>query len=149
MTPVFSGRAKLAISLAKYGVALCVMFILSRPRKNEPRKRTKGSNTPSNPRARKIVPLSLHSFFRESKHLQLLRLQVKETCKHGSNTQVKQQKFLLSATHSSATNFSTKTILLPRLPSKRAVEAPASTKKAKRSCSLCLPRVVAILEAQH
>jgi hypothetical protein len=23
MTPVFSGRAKLAISLAKYGVALC------------------------------------------------------------------------------------------------------------------------------
>ena len=50
-----------------------VMFILSRPRKNEPRKRTKGSNTLWKPATRKVVPLSLHSFFRESKHLQLLR----------------------------------------------------------------------------
>ena len=41
---------------------------------------------PLETRSAKTVPLSLHSFFRESRHLQLLRLQVKETCKHGSGT---------------------------------------------------------------
>ncbi|MBQ7398376.1 MAG: hypothetical protein IJW09_06105, partial [Clostridia bacterium] len=50
---------------------------------------------------------------RESKHLQLLRLQVKETCKHGSRTQTKKQKLLPSATHPRSTNFQTKTISLP------------------------------------
>jgi hypothetical protein len=51
------------------------------------KKGTKGPNALWKPRARKVVPLSLHSFFRESKHLQLLRLQVKETCKHERRTQ--------------------------------------------------------------
>ena len=50
---------------------------------------------------------------REGLHLQLLRLQVKETCKHGSRTQAKKQKLLLSATHPGSTNFFTKMLLLP------------------------------------
>ena len=80
-------------------------FILFHPRKNEPRKRTKGLNALWKPETRKVVPLSLHSFFREGKQLQPLRLQVKETCKHERRTQAKKQKFLLSATRPGLTNF--------------------------------------------
>ena len=42
---------------------------------------------PLETRIAKTVSLSLHSFFREDEQFQLLRLQVKETCKHGSVTQ--------------------------------------------------------------
>ena len=90
----------------------------SLPRRNamkpghlHPKKRSLAYEVATFHSACEVVPLSLHSFFREGLNLQLLRLQVKETCKHGSNTQVKQQKFLLSAAHPGATNFSTKTIL--------------------------------------
>ena len=45
-------------SLTQHGCAVrvrfvVIMFILSRPRKNEPRKRTKGPKVPWNPAARK------------------------------------------------------------------------------------------------
>ena len=52
---------------------------------------------------------------REKMHLQPLRLQVKETCKHGSGTHAKQQKILLSATHPSLTKFQTKTLPAARV----------------------------------
>jgi hypothetical protein len=39
------------------------------------------------PQCEKVVALSLHSFFRKNKQFQILRLQVKETCKHSSGTQ--------------------------------------------------------------
>ena len=42
---------------------------------------------PLETRIAKTVPLPLHSFFREDEQFQILRLQVKETCKHGSGTQ--------------------------------------------------------------
>jgi len=77
------------------------------------KKDAKGPNALWKPATRKVVPLSLHSFFRESKHLQLLRLQVKETCKHERRTQAKKQKFLPSATHPGSTKFQAKTLLLP------------------------------------
>ena len=96
--------------------ALCgQMPILCRAAKNRRRKGTKGSNTPWNPVARKVVPLSLHSFFRESKHLQLLRAWLKESHAHGSCTHAKQQKILLSATHPSLTKFQTKTLPAARV----------------------------------
>jgi hypothetical protein len=68
------------------------MFILCRPTKNEPRKRTKGLNAPWDPAARKVAALSLRSFFRQNRHLQLLRLQVKGICKHESNTRIAKTK---------------------------------------------------------
>ena len=40
-----------------------------------------------NPQCEKVAALSLCSFFRKSKQFQRSRLQVKETCKHGSSTQ--------------------------------------------------------------
>jgi hypothetical protein len=40
-----------------------------------------------NPQREKVVTLPLHSSFHENKHFQILRLQVKETCKHLSITQ--------------------------------------------------------------
>jgi hypothetical protein len=99
------------------------------------KKGTKGPNALWKPRARKVVPLSLHSFFRESKHLQLLRLQVKETCKHERRTQVKQQKFLPSATRPGLTNFFTKTISLP-LPAARGGYMASDVSKDYMSFSL-------------
>ena len=80
---------------------------------------------------------SLRSYLREGKHLQLLRLQVKETCKHGSNTQAQKQRLLPSATPPGLTKVQTKTISFLRLPPKRAVEAPAPTEKKTFSSSAC------------
>jgi len=98
---------------------------LVRPKKWR-KKGAKGPGALWKPATRKVVPLSLHSFFREGKHFQLLRLQVKETCKHGSSTQAQKKRLLPSATHPGLTKVQTKTISFLRLP-----------------------RVMAILEAQH
>ena len=83
------------------------------------------------PQRANVAALSLRSYLRESKHLQLLRLQVKETCKHERGTQAQKQRLLPSATHPCPTNFLSKTSCLLRLPPKRAVEAPAPTEKEK------------------
>ena len=95
-------------------------------------------------RTRKVVPLSLHSIFREGKHLQPLRLQVKETrfrqaeiasllvrgrehrashgrkhcCKHGSSTQAEQQTLFPSFTAPQSNKIPNKTIL-PSSPAAR------------------------------
>jgi hypothetical protein len=76
------------------------------------KKGTKGPNALWKPATRKVVSLSLHSFFREGEHLQLLRARLKESRTHESNTQAQKQRLLLSATHPSSTNFLTKTLLL-------------------------------------
>jgi hypothetical protein len=98
MTPVFSGRTKLAILLAKYSFARALYrhgcpFFVAEQRKDE-RKSAKGYNTPWNPRAQKgrgaiSAPpnWSLCSSFREVMQPQLLRLRVEGTRKHGSSTQ--------------------------------------------------------------
>jgi hypothetical protein len=51
------------------------------------KKGTKGPNALWKPATRKVVPLSLHSFFRESEHLQLLRWRFKEKRQHERRTQ--------------------------------------------------------------
>ena len=50
--------------------------------------RAKGPNALWIPATRKAVPLSLHSFFREGKRLQLLRVRLKESRTHGSCSDV-------------------------------------------------------------
>ena len=60
----------------------CHFFVV--PQRNGERKGTQGPNALGKPATRKVVPLSLHSFFRESKHLQLLRARLKESRTHGS-----------------------------------------------------------------
>jgi hypothetical protein len=101
------------------------------------KKGTKGPNALWKPRARKVVPLSLHSFFRESKHLQLLRLQVKETCKHERRTQAKQKKLLPSATHPCPTKFQAKTLLLSSPAARGGKAARAAEKTYMFFSSIC------------
>jgi len=91
----------------------------------------------------KVAALSLCSSFRESKHLQLLRLQVKETCKHESRTQAKKQIFLLSATHPSSTKFQAKTILLSPPATKTGCRGASPYRERKNFFFLRLPRVMA------
>ena len=63
------------------------MFILSRPRKNEPRKRTKGFNTPWHP-AMRLCRRAKRAARRKSERLQILRARLKESRTHGSCTDV-------------------------------------------------------------
>ena len=116
MTPVFSGRTKLAISLAKYGFARSVYrflcHFLARPKKWR-KKGAKGPNALWIPAVRKGRGASLCSSFRKNRQLQLLRWRFKEKRQHESCTQARKQKLLPSATHPSSTNFLTKTISLP------------------------------------
>jgi len=138
-----------------------VVFILCLAAKNEPRKQISASRNrkfacsrarTSRKRGRKhcapkglmpfgfpqranVAALSLRSCLREGLHLQLLRLQVKETCKHERRTQAKRQKLLLSATHPRSTNFQTKTISLPS-PAARGCKAEEMRKTKNSTTSL-------------
>ena len=60
---------------------------MARPKKWR-KKGAKGPNALWIPATRKVVPLSLHSFFREGLHLQLLRVRLKESRTHGSCSDV-------------------------------------------------------------
>ncbi|MBE6660207.1 MAG: hypothetical protein E7605_02255 [Ruminococcaceae bacterium] len=113
------------------------------------KKGTKGPNALKKPATRKVVPLSLHSFFRESKHLQPLRLQVKKTCKHESNTQAQKQRLLPSATPPSSTKFQTKTILFSAPATKTGCRGASPYRERKYFFFLRLPRVVAKRREKH
>jgi hypothetical protein len=65
----------------------CHFFVAEQ--RNGQRKSAKGPNALWIPATRKVVSLSLHSFFRESKHLQLLRWRFKEKRQHERRTQAK------------------------------------------------------------
>ena len=87
----------------------CHFFVI--PQRNGERKGTQGPNALGKPATRKRRYVSLCSYLREGKRLQLLRWRFKEKRQHGSRTQSRQQKFLPSATHSCSTKFQAKTIL--------------------------------------
>jgi len=108
----------------------CPFFVV--PQRKGERKGTKGPNALWKPRARKVVPLSLHSFFREGGHLQLLHLQVQKTCKHGRRTQRAKANALTICDAPWFNKISSKNdFAFFRLPPKRAVEAPAPTEIEK------------------
>ena len=88
----------------------CPFFVV--PQRNGERKSAKGPNALWKPAARKVVPLSLHSFFRESKHLQLLRRRFKEKRRHGRRTQRAKANALTICDAPGQTKFQTKTLLL-------------------------------------
>jgi len=81
---------------------------------------------------------SLRSYLREGLNLQLLRLQVKETCKHGRRTQAQMQRLLPSATHPGLTNFSAKTILFSAPATKTGCRG-ASPYQESKTFLLSLP----------
>jgi len=82
------------------------------------RQRTNQENAPKGlmpfgiPQRKKGASLSLCSFFCDVLPLQLLRLQVKETCKHGGARYKRKQAFVPAAPHLVTTKFQAKTILL-------------------------------------
>ena len=98
---------------ARHNASRCAIILLLGLPQEVAKKGTKGSNTPWIPAARKVVPLSLHSFFCEVIHLQLLQARLFLSRAHGSRTQARQQKLLLSVMHPRSTNFLSKTFLLP------------------------------------
>ena len=61
-----------------------------------------------NPQRANVAALSLRSYLREGKRLQLLRWRFKEKRQHGSRTQAKKKKLLLSATRPIQLNFKQK-----------------------------------------
>ena len=77
------------------------------------KKRTKGPNAPWNPRARKVVSLSLHSFFREGGIFSFCVCKLKKLANMEITRNKLKQMSLLSATHPSPTEFQTKTFSLP------------------------------------
>ena len=130
LTAYFYGRAySFALRCAGKG---CPFFVTEQ-RKGK-RKSAKGPNALWKPRARKVVSLSLHSFFREVLQLQLLRARLKESHAHGSSTQAKQQKLLRSTTHPGSINLLTKTILIPS-PAARGGKATSNVWKTFTSFS--------------
>ena len=87
---------------------LCLFFAL--PQRIGEEKALRGLMPLRTPQREKVASLSLCSSFREVEHLQLLRVRLKESRTHGSNTQAPKQKILPTATHLGSTNFSAKTI---------------------------------------
>jgi len=121
----FSTASHSATSLRAFGVRSLCSFFAARQRMNQ-ESAPKGLMPFGFPQRANIATLSLRSYLREILHFQLLRLQVKETCKHGSSTQIAKQKFMLSATPPVQLIF-----------------------KQKRFRSPCLPRVVAMRREMH
>ena len=107
----FSTASHSATSLRAFGVRSLCSFFAARQRMNQ-ESAPKGLMPFGFPQRANIATLSLRSYLREILHFQLLRLQVKETCKHGGARYKRKQAFVPAAPHLVTTKFQAKTILL-------------------------------------